>query len=156
MRTCLIVYPKKKQSLGAGDMKLEHANALDIGIYKLYWKSGGYSIATVGMASDGRRWMAPVNWCGAPLDSDIHWLDVESVDLVVTVATIADSTPRMLRDSETMTRPDIDRKIEISTRKIMNDIHECVPSPDACTLDDVLPVLVESILKELTDREIYR
>ena len=33
-----------------------------LGLYKIYWESGGYSFASIGMTHSGRRWIAPSNW----------------------------------------------------------------------------------------------
>src|SRR5262245_64380205 len=43
---------------------MTHAESLllDPGIYRLYWHSGGSSLAAVGMTIEGWRWMAPINW----------------------------------------------------------------------------------------------
>lgn len=32
------------------------------GLYEIFWKSGGSSIASVGGMYDGARWIAPTNW----------------------------------------------------------------------------------------------
>ena len=34
------------------------------GLYIIYWKEGGSSLASVGMLHDGTRWFAPSNWTG--------------------------------------------------------------------------------------------
>lgn len=39
-------------------MNKKDVKALGPGIYKLHWKSGGISLAAVGVTSDGKRWMA--------------------------------------------------------------------------------------------------
>lgn len=43
-------------------MTQKEAKALPHGIYNLFWKTGGSSVAAVGMLYDGRRWFAPINW----------------------------------------------------------------------------------------------
>jgi hypothetical protein len=43
-------------------MKIRDFRKLELGAYKIYWKSGGSSIATIGMTWDGGRWIAPSNW----------------------------------------------------------------------------------------------
>lgn len=35
-----------------------------IGIYKIKWRSGGSSIASIGILNNGERWIAPTNWTG--------------------------------------------------------------------------------------------
>lgn len=34
----------------------------DLGLYQVYWKSGGSSFAAVGNHHNGDRWLAPTNW----------------------------------------------------------------------------------------------
>ena len=43
-------------------MKKSEVNKLSHGLYKIYWKSGGFSRASVGSDSSGNRWLAPTNW----------------------------------------------------------------------------------------------
>ena len=43
-------------------MKTKDFRKLELGAYRIYWKSGGSSIATIGMTWDGGRWIAPSNW----------------------------------------------------------------------------------------------
>jgi len=31
----------------------------NLGIYRIYWKSGGSSLAAIGMDREGDRWLAP-------------------------------------------------------------------------------------------------
>jgi len=32
------------------------------GLYKVFWSSGGFSLAAIGSLRDGQRWIAPTNW----------------------------------------------------------------------------------------------
>jgi hypothetical protein len=55
------------------------------GLYTVYWKSGGSSLAAVGVRANGGRWLAPINWT-SPTDAteEPPWLDVlrmEPVDI---------------------------------------------------------------------------
>ena len=50
--------------------------ALRLGIYRLHWKSGGTSVASVGMIENGDKWMAPTNWV-RPSENQLNWRDVE-------------------------------------------------------------------------------
>lgn len=43
-------------------MTRDEAKKLPIGLYRIFWKDGGWSLAAVGMNSVGDRWLAPVNW----------------------------------------------------------------------------------------------
>lgn len=47
---------------------------LPLGLYRIYWDSGGSSLAAVGNSPDGRRWMAPINWVSG--SSTEHWESV--------------------------------------------------------------------------------
>jgi hypothetical protein len=33
-----------------------------LGLYKIFWKSGGSSLAAIGNMYNGVRWIAPINW----------------------------------------------------------------------------------------------
>ena len=41
-----------------------------LGLYEIFWKSGGSSVAAIGMTYDGTRWFAPTNWCNGIEDGD--------------------------------------------------------------------------------------
>lgn len=45
----------------------------DHGLYRIHWRSGGTSLASIGVTPDGGRWVAPTNWV-APAEFD--WADV--------------------------------------------------------------------------------
>lgn len=32
------------------------------GLYRIYWKTGGFSLASIGTLSDGKSWFSPTNW----------------------------------------------------------------------------------------------
>ena len=32
------------------------------GLYEIFWKEGGSSLAAIGSLYDGTRWIAPINW----------------------------------------------------------------------------------------------
>ena len=44
------------------------------GLYKIYWRSGGSSLASIGVLRDGGRWVAPTNWV-SPGELDQEVLD---------------------------------------------------------------------------------
>lgn len=65
-------------------MTKEEVKKLNHGLYKVYWKSGGSSLAAVGSLHDGGRWLAPCNWSSADkmtFDSS-YWKIVKSVTLI--------------------------------------------------------------------------
>lgn len=44
------------------------------GIYLICWKSGGHSLASVGLDAQGQNWFAPCNWLTVP---SYDWQRVE-------------------------------------------------------------------------------
>lgn len=54
------------------------------GLYRLYWKDGGSSLAAVGILHDGTRWYAPVNWTNESPKGIAHddWDRVERAELI--------------------------------------------------------------------------
>ncbi len=52
---------------------------LRIGVYWIYWKGGGRSVASVGQDQAGRYWYAPANWLSVPW---LDWSKVERVELI--------------------------------------------------------------------------
>ena len=66
-------------------MKLSEFYNLPVGLYRLYWKSGGSSIAAIGMNEKGLRWIACVNWVNpATWEGDVKKAirDISSVSLI--------------------------------------------------------------------------
>lgn len=53
---------------------------LEHGIYRIFWKDGGHSLASVGSDSHGKRWFAPTNWVTVPWSD---WSAVERVELLI-------------------------------------------------------------------------
>ena len=43
---------------------IEHKEIMNCkyGVYKVFWRSGGHSVASIGGLYDGQRWLAPSNW----------------------------------------------------------------------------------------------
>lgn len=69
-------------SLGRESMGFKH---LQPGLYRIYWKSGGHSLASVGILHDGSRWYAPCNWTSDPrmkVVCDNDWSFVERVQRI--------------------------------------------------------------------------
>ena len=64
-------------------MKKEDVKNLGIGLYKIFWKSGGHSLASVGNMPNGSKWIAPVNWVGGMCTSNRDvWRDVKKVKII--------------------------------------------------------------------------
>jgi hypothetical protein len=60
-------------------MTREQGNALEPGLYILYWQSGGSSLAAVGQNHYGDTWYTPTNWVGVP---SYNWRDVARVERI--------------------------------------------------------------------------
>lgn len=57
---------------------------LILGLYRVYWKSGGSSLASIGQDRFGCRWIAPCNWLSDDrgLVGTLDWEDVKYVRLI--------------------------------------------------------------------------
>ena len=53
------------------------------GVYRVYWKSGGSSLAAVGRTSSGSVWLAPTNWVSIDTKKS-YWRLVERVVAIET------------------------------------------------------------------------
>jgi hypothetical protein len=62
-------------------MNKRDSGKLHHGLYEVFWKSGGMSLAAVGSRCDGSRWLAPTNWIGFD-DPAMAWHMVECVKLI--------------------------------------------------------------------------
>lgn len=57
---------------------------LNLGLYKLYWNSGGFSLAAVGMLHDGTKWFAPTNWTAELyFVTSTDWRKVKKAELIM-------------------------------------------------------------------------
>lgn len=67
-------------------MNRHEVRKLDHGLYRLYWKSGGDSIAAVGSLYDGTRWFAPTNWTSETEEgiAKCDWNKIEKVEAILT------------------------------------------------------------------------
>jgi hypothetical protein len=56
------------------------------GVYRLFWKGGGSSLASVGSLYDGTRWFAPTNWTSQMKEGicSTNWRVVASASLIAT------------------------------------------------------------------------
>lgn len=63
---------------------MRDARELRHGLYRLFWKSGGFSLAAVGILHDGTRWFAPVNWTCKTSEgiASTDWKSVERAELI--------------------------------------------------------------------------
>jgi hypothetical protein len=71
-------------------MKKKLFNSLKLGVYRVYWKSGGSSLAAIGQDHAGNRWVAPTNWTGEAKDDDsvkVAYVDMyKRIEAVVLLA----------------------------------------------------------------------
>lgn len=51
-----------KNSISAMSEIIENPLNCKLGVYRIYWTSGGYSVASIGQDYHGDRWIAPSNW----------------------------------------------------------------------------------------------
>ncbi len=65
-------------------MRRSEADKLRHGVYRLFWKGGGSSVAAVGSLHDGAAWYAPSNWVSATPTgvASTVWNRVERVQLI--------------------------------------------------------------------------
>lgn len=56
------------------------------GVYKIYWKGGGSSLASIGMTYNGINWFAPCNWTSEdnehPQIASTNWKMVKKIKLI--------------------------------------------------------------------------
>lgn len=62
----------------------KHYRSLENGLYAVFWKSGGFSLAAVGTCADGSRWLAPTNWVGTTT-VERHWRRISHVEKIATL-----------------------------------------------------------------------
>jgi hypothetical protein len=67
-------------------MQMSEVQQLTNGLYRVYWKDGGDSLAAVGSDSRGKHWLAPTNWLVSKdtdlIDYNKTWRLVEKVELI--------------------------------------------------------------------------
>lgn len=51
-----------------------------MGLYRIYWKSGGNSLAAIGRDKLGELWIAPTNWVSG--SSNFNSADIEKLELL--------------------------------------------------------------------------
>lgn len=85
-------------------MTREEAKKLDCGIYRIHWKDDTRSsLASVGVMSNGDRWMSPTNWspdCVHGVGSVRAWESVEKVELLMDRHSDSIKTDRVVANLE--------------------------------------------------------
>lgn len=63
-------------------MSRDETRKMGNGLYRLFWKSGGVSLAAVGSLHDGTKWFAPTNWTAKEPDgvTSTNWRIVDRVE----------------------------------------------------------------------------
>lgn len=64
-------------------LKKKDYREIENGLYRVFWKKGGSSLAAVGTCIDGSRWLAPTNWVSATT-VERHWRRISHVEQIVT------------------------------------------------------------------------
>jgi hypothetical protein len=47
-------------------MNKKTLESMPLGLYRVYWRTGGISLAAMGQNANGLRWIAPANWLAPP------------------------------------------------------------------------------------------
>ena len=63
-------------------MTKKQINKLKFGCYRVWWKSGGYSVASLGFFRDGTRWLAPSNWITFPTEFNNIWPSIRKMTFI--------------------------------------------------------------------------
>lgn len=64
-------------------MRTREVNKLKHGLYKIYWRDGGFSIASMGGFANGDRWIAPVNWINGSVSFDKFKRKILKMELLI-------------------------------------------------------------------------
>lgn len=69
-------------------MTQTEAKKLPNGLYKIYWKEGGYSLGAMGRTYNGMCWIAPCNWISSDnynpqIATTQSWVKVERMELII-------------------------------------------------------------------------
>jgi len=73
-------------------MNKKELKKIKLGLYKLFWRSGGYSFASVGQDKSGSLWFAPCNWVNVPC---FNWRNVLRIEGICLTQYAADFSPVM-------------------------------------------------------------
>lgn len=59
-------------------MNKKEVKNLNGGLYRIWWKEGGSSLAAIGICENGDKWIAPINWV-LPSDEQKVWKAVRKI-----------------------------------------------------------------------------
>jgi hypothetical protein len=86
------------------------------GLYRLYWNSGGFSLASVGGLHNGTRWFAPANWT-SPDPGGVVCCDWDKIERAELVEAIGDRPqPQAAIDAEKRAQEEMQRDMERALR----------------------------------------
>ena len=63
-------------------MTKAESKKLPLGLYRVWWKRGGFSFAALGMLPNGDRWLAPTNWVHSTEIQNV-WRSVDRLDPIM-------------------------------------------------------------------------
>lgn len=64
-------------------MTKKQVKHLELGLYILYWKEGGASLAAVGQLHDGTKWFAACNWTSKDkFEASTDWRMIKGIEEV--------------------------------------------------------------------------
>lgn len=67
-------------------MKKREIDNLPLGLYIVYWRTGGYSEAALGQTRSGKRWIAPCNWVSGSTTLNRKWRnEIEAMERVTAI-----------------------------------------------------------------------
>lgn len=65
---------------------MKNQKGLKHGVYRIFWNTGGKSVASIGYTHDGTNWFAPCNWTSEsndkPIVASTDWKDVDRIELI--------------------------------------------------------------------------
>lgn len=84
---------------------------LSHGLYRIFWKDGLTSLASVGSTYDGSRWYSPTNWTTSDKDrpyvSSTDWSEVDRVQLIdADMMTVPDVLSHVIQKLRLLHRPE--------------------------------------------------
>jgi hypothetical protein len=112
---------------------MEQQKGLKHGAYKIFWKSGGVSVASIGFTYDGTNWFAPCNWTSEdnsrPLVASTDWNKVERIELIMandySVRRPSSDKPKKYRVINQILSPM--GNVKEGTESILHDGYYCFP-----------------------------
>lgn len=64
------------------EIKTISVDDLSNGVYRIYWTTGGKSVASIGRNRSGKLWICPANWISGPVYLEDVFNRIETVQLI--------------------------------------------------------------------------